>query len=218
MTQTPAPMPKRPGMGLLFAVFTTVGLLTLAAVSVLAWYQWRYNDKVYPGVERGRRAARRTDRGPGRVRGYRRADPVSGRGNHVALRRQVVDPHARHARSLGRRQHDGRAGLRGWPARSGRERKRCAGRHAGWAQQDALDQIRALTEGVALEPILQYDGDQQAAVVRRIAEAVDLAPVEGAITITDADVTGTPGRLGRAMDAETTRQALAHWSNRGPAA
>ncbi len=28
----------------------SLGLLLLAAVSLLAWHQWRYNDKIYPGV------------------------------------------------------------------------------------------------------------------------------------------------------------------------
>jgi vancomycin resistance protein YoaR len=82
-------------------------------------------------------------------------------------------------------------------------------------QQDALDQWQALGAGVDLAPILQYDGEQQAAVIRRVQEEVDVAPVEGAIAITETDVTGTPGRLGRALDAESTRRRLAELVQQG---
>ena len=45
------PMPRRqPRLGCLFPFVITAGLLLLAAVSLLAWYQWRYSDKIYPGV------------------------------------------------------------------------------------------------------------------------------------------------------------------------
>ena len=49
----------------------------------------------------------------------------------------------------------------------------------------------------------------QAQVVARIAEEVNLAPVEGQLSIDGLQVSGTPGRLGRAMDVEATRARLA---------
>jgi vancomycin resistance protein YoaR len=196
-------------MGLLFAVFVTVGLLTLAAVSVLAWYQWQYNEKVYPGVSvagvplggltNEQAAAAITDAltpYPGAEITLRFGDKswvltpdtlgVSVDGSATAAQAFAVGRHGLQA-TASSSVLDMLAGLK----------------------RDAVDQFHALTDGVPIEPILQYDGDQQAAVVRRVAEAVDLAPVEGAITITDTDVTGTPGRLGRAMDTESTRKALA---------
>ena len=41
---------RRPRLGFVFTLIILLGLLLLAAVSLVAWYQWRYNDKVYPGV------------------------------------------------------------------------------------------------------------------------------------------------------------------------
>lgn len=216
MTQTkPQPMPKRPALGLLFAVFTTAGLLALAAVSALAWYQWRYSDRIYPGISAAgvplggltveEAASAVTDAlnpYPGAAITLRFGDK-----SWVLTPDQLgvaVDGSATAAQAFA----VGRHGLAGTAGSS------VLGMLTG-LQQDALDQWQALREGAHLEPILQYDGEAQAAVIRRVQEEVDLAPVEGALAITETDVTGTPGRLGRAMDAESTRRRLAELVQQG---
>jgi vancomycin resistance protein YoaR len=202
-------MPKRPALGLLFAFFTTVGLLTLAAVSVLAWYQWRYNDKIYPGVSAAgvplggltveQAASALTDA----LTPYGGAEITLRFGNKAwALSPDALGVTVDGGATAAQAYAVGRHGLSASASSSPVDM-------LDGLRQDALDQWRALREGVDLQPILQYDGEQQAAVIRRIQEEVDLAPVEGALTITETDVTGTPGRLGRAMDTETTRRELA---------
>lgn len=208
-------MPKRPGLGLLFAVFSTVGLLTLAAVSVLAWYQWRYNDKIYPGVSAAgvplggltveQAAAAVTDA----LSPYPGAEITLRFGDQAwALTPDALGVAVDGSATAAQAYAVGRHGLGGTANSS------VIDMLAG-LKQDALDQWGALSDGVALAPILQYDGEAQAAVIRRIQEEVDLAPVDGAITITDTDVTGTPGRLGRAMDAASTRTRLAELVQQG---
>ena len=208
-------MPKRPVVGFLFAVFTTVGLLTLAAVSALAWYQWRYNDRIYPGVNAAgvplggltvnEAAAAVTDAltpYPGAEITLRFGDK-----SWVLTPDQLgvaVDGSATAAQAFA----VGRHGLKATANSDVLEML------AG-LKQDALEQWQALREGLELEPILQYDGEQQAAVIRRVQEEVDLAPVEGVIAISETDVTGTPGRLGRAMDAESTQRRLAELVRQG---
>lgn len=208
-------MPKRPGLGLLFAVFSTVGLLALAAVSVLAWYQWRYNDKIYPGVSAAgvplggltveQAAAAVTDA----LSPYPGAEITLRFGERSwALTPDALGVAVDGSATAAQAYAVGRHGLAGTANNS------VIDMLAG-LKQDALDQWRALSDGVELAPILQYDSEAQAAIIRRVQEEVDLAPVEGAIAITDTDVTGTPGRQGRAMDAETTRKRLAELVQQG---
>lgn len=202
-------------MGLLFAVFTTVGLIALAAVSVLAWYQWRYNEKIYPGVSAAGvpLGGLTVDEAAAAITDALTPYP----GAEITLRFQdktwvltpdqlgvSVDGSATAAQAYA----VGRHGL------SATENSSVLDMLDG-LRQDALDQWQALREGVELAPILQYDGEQQAAVIRRVQEEVDLTPVEGALTITETDVTGTPGRLGRAMDTEATRRRLAELVQQG---
>jgi vancomycin resistance protein YoaR len=204
------PMPKRPArLGCLFPFLMTAGLLLLAAVSLLAWYQWRYNDKIYPGVS---------------VAGV----PLGG----------LTVQEAESAISDALTPYPGpdvtlRFGDRSWilsasdlgvsvDASATASLAYAIGRHGlaasgaasvadmfGGLEQDMADQWEAMRNGVAVKPTLARDEDLQAQVVARIAEEVNIAPVEGKLTIDGLQVTGTPGRLGRQMDIEATRSALA---------
>lgn len=204
------PMPKRrPRLGCLFPLLMTAGLLLLAAVSLLAWYQWRYGDKVYPGVS---------------VAGV----PLGGLTVDEAESAigDALTPYPGPEVTL-------RFGDRQWvlsasdlgvsvDASATASQAFAIGRHglasSGTASviemfdglwQDMADQWEAMRDGVAVQAILARDENLQAQVVARIAEEVDVAPVEGRLSIDGLQVTGMPGRLGRAMDVEATRAALA---------
>ncbi len=187
----------------------TAGLLLLAAVSLLAWYQWRYNDKVYPGVsvagvplggltvgeaESAVADALTPYPGPDITLRYGDRQWVLSPGDlGVAVDASAT---ASQAFAIGRR------GLA--TSGSGSVIDMFAG-----LQQDLADQWDAMRGGAVVQPILARDEDLQAQVVARVAEEVNVAPVEGKLSIDGLQVSGTPGRLGRAMDVAGTRTALA---------
>ncbi|MGE5603647.1 MAG: VanW family protein [Nitrososphaerales archaeon] len=203
-------MPKRQSrLGCLFPLLMTAGLLLLAAVSLLAWYQWRYNDRIYPGVsvagvplggltvkEAESAIADALTPYPGPEVTLRFGDRswiLSASDLGVSVDASVT---ASQAYAIGRH------GLAASVAVS-------VGDMLGGLGQDMADQWEAMRNGVAVQPTLARDEDLQAQVVARIAEEVDVAPVEGKLIIDGLQVTGTPGRLGRQMDVEATRTALA---------
>lgn len=208
MAHTPMPQ-RRARLGCLYPLMMTAGLLLLAAVSLLAWYQWRYSDKIYPGVSVAGvpLGGLTVDEAASAVTDALTPYP----GPDVTLRfgdRQwvlsasdlgvYVDASATASQAFA----IGRHGLAGSGTASVLEMLE-------GLQQDMVDQWAAMRDGVAVLPILARDEDLQAQVVARIAEEVNVAPVEGALSIDGLQVTGAPGRLGRAMDIETTRNALA---------
>ncbi len=208
MTETP--MPRRaPRLGCLFPLAVTLGLLLLAAVSALAWYQWRYSDKIYPGVSvAGVPLGDLTvDEATSAIADALTPYP----GPDVTLRfgdrRWVlsaddlgvtVDASATAAQAYA----IGRHGLVASGAAT------VSGMFAG-LQQDLLVQWDALRNGVSVQPTLARNEDRQAQVIARLAQEVDLAPVEGQLSIDGLQVVGTPGRMGRAMDVAATRAAVA---------
>lgn len=208
---TQKPMPRRsPLLGCLFPLLMSLGLLLLGAVSALAWYQWRYNDKIYPGVSvAGVPLGDLTvDEAESAIRDALTPYP----GPDVTVRYGAktwvlsaddlgvtVDASATAAQAYA-------IGRHGLAATSGDAS--VLGMFGG-LEQDLLDQWDALRDGVTVQPILARDEDRQAQVVARIAQAVNLSPVDGALTIEGLQVSGTPGRVGRAMDIEGTRAAIA---------
>ncbi len=204
------PMPKRqPRLGCLFPLAMTAGLLLLAAVSLLAWYQWQYNDKIYPGVsvagvplggltvteaESAIKDALTPYPGPDvTLRFGDRRWVLSASDLGVA-----VDASATASQAFA----VGRHGLAGSGTASVADM-------LGGLEQDMFDQWEAMRDGVSVLPALTRDEDLQAQVVARIGEEVNVLPVEGKLSIDGLQVTGTPGRMGRAMDVEATRTALA---------
>lgn len=204
------PMPKRQSrLGCLFPLVMTAGLLLLAAVSLLAWYQWQYNDKIYPGVSVGGvpLGGLTVDEAESAIRDALTPYP----GPDITLRfgdqqwvlsasdlGVSVDASATASQTFA----IGRHGL----ASSGTA---TVLEMFDGLQRDMADQWEAVRGGVVIQPVLARDEDLQAQVVARIAEEVNVAPVEGKLSIDGLQVTGTSGRLGRAMDVEGTRAALA---------
>ncbi len=187
----------------------SAGLLVLAAISLLAWYQWHYADKIYPGVSVGGvpLGGLTVDEAESVVHDALTPYP----GPDVTLR-------------FGDQQWILSAGDLGVSVDTSATASQAfaVGRHGlasngtgsvlamfDGLQRDMADQWEAMRGGVAVQPVLARNEDLQAQVVARIAEEVNIAPVEGKLTIDGLQVTGTPGRLGRVMDIEGTRTALA---------
>lgn len=211
-------MPRRaPRLGCLFPFIMSLGLLLLAAVSLLAWYQWRYSDKIYPGVSvagvplGGLTVDEATSAIKDALTPYPGPNVTLRFGEHRWLLSPddlgvTVDASATAAQAFA----VGRHGLAGSGNTS------VSGMFEG-LQQDLLDQLEAMREGVPVQPIPARNEDHQAQVVARIAEAVNVIPVEGKLNIDGLQVTGTPGRVGRGMDVEATRAAVAQAVRNGGA-
>lgn len=206
---------RRPRLGFVFTLLILLGLLLLAAVSVVAWYQWRYTDRVYPGVS---------------VAGMPLGDLTSTEaagaiadaltpypGPEITLQFEErtwvlraeevgvsVDAGATAAAAFA----VGRAGL------SSTLNGSVVDLFAGLGN-DMLVQWQAMRDGVELQPILQYNEDLLNNTVRRIAEEVNLASVEGRLNIAGLEVSGMPGQVGRTVDVEATRQTLSTLARRG---
>jgi len=206
---------RRPRLGFVFTLLILLGLLLLAAVSVVAWYQWRYTDRVYPGVS---------------VAGMPLGDLTSAEaagaiadaltpypGPEITLQFEErtwvlraeevgvsVDAGATAAAAFA----VGRAGL------SSTLNGSVVDLFAGLGN-DMLVQWQAMRDGVELQPILQYNEDLLNNTVRRIAEEVNLASVEGRLNIVGLEVSGMPGQVGRTVDVEATRQTLSTLARRG---
>ena len=184
-------------------------------MSLVAWHQWRYTDKIYPGIsvagiplggltmqEAESAIADALTPYPGpdvTVRYGDRSWVLASEALGVS-----VDASATAAQAFA----IGRKGLAATASSS------IADLLAG-LQQDTLAQWEAFRDGVMVQPQLQRDEDRLSSAVQRIAEEVDLAPVEGALSITGLEVGGTPGRIGRSVDVAATRGALATAVRRG---
>ncbi len=206
---------RRPRLGFVFTLIMLLGLLLLAAVSLVAWYQWRYNDKVYPGVsvagmplgdltstEAAGAIADALNPYPGPEITLRFEDRT-----WVLRAEQVgvsVDAGATAAAAFA----VGRAGLAGTLNGSVVDLFTGLG-------NDMLVQWEAMRDGVELQPILQYNEDLLNTTVQDIAKEVNLASVEGRLNIAGLEVSGMPGQVGRTVDVEATRQTLSTLARRG---
>ncbi len=206
---------RRPRLGFVFTLIMLLGLLLLAAVSLVAWYQWRYNDKVYPGVsvagmplgdltstEAAGAIADALNPYPGPEITLRFEDRTWVlRAEHVGV---SVDAGATAAAAFA----VGRAGL------SSTLNGSVVDLFTG-LRNDMLVQWEALRDGIELQPILQYNGDLLSTTVQDIANEVNLASVEGRLNIAGLEVSGMPGQVGRTVDVEATRQTLSTLARRG---
>lgn len=206
---------RRPRLGFVFTLIILLGLLLLAAVSIVAWYQWRYNDKVYPGVsvagmplgdltstEAAGAIADALNPYPGPEITLRFEDRTWVlRAEHVGV---SVDAGATAAAAFA----VGRAGL------SSTLNGSVVDLFTG-LRNDMLVQWEALRDGIELQPILQYNGDLLSTTVQDIANEVNLASVEGRLNIAGLEVSGMPGQVGRTVDVEATRQTLSTLARRG---
>lgn len=195
----------RPRWGIWLFFLLALGLLALAAVAVVTAYQWRYSDRVFPGV---------------RVAGIP-LDDLTLDEAAVAIR-DGLTPYPAPPITV-------RYGERSWSFSAadlgvavdasatatlayavGRQGVASGTVAEMWAglRDDLAAQWQALRYGLTLPPIIKYDESRVALALKRIAQAVDLPPQEGTLSIVGLAVTGTPGRPGRSADVEATRAAL----------
>ncbi len=195
----------RPRWGIWLFSLLVIGLLVLAAVAAVTAYQWHYSDRVFPGVRvagiplddltlDGAAAAIRDGLTPYPappiiVRYGERSWSFSAADLGVAVDANAT---AAEAYAIGRQGALGGSLAEIW---------------AG-LRDDLLAQWQALRYGITLAPTLKYDENRVALALKRIAQAVDLPPQEGALSIAGLEVTGTPGRSGRMVDLTATRAAL----------
>lgn len=196
----------RPRWGIWLFFLLAIGLLTLTAVSALTAYQWRYSDRIFPGV---------------RVAGIALGDLTLDEA--TAAIQDGLTPYPAPPVTL-------HYGERSWSFSAADlgvavDAAATAAAAYGVGRQGALDgsladmwiglrndllaQYHALRTGVVMTPTLRYDENLLAVALRRIAQEVDLPPQEGALRIAGLEVTGTPGRPGRLVDVAATHAALA---------
>lgn len=195
----------RPRWGIWLFFLLAIGLLALAAVVAVTAYQWRYSDRVFPGV---------------RVAGIPLDDLTLDEA--AAVIRDGLTPYPAPPVVV-------RYGERSWSfsaadlgvavdARATAATAYAVGRRGAqggsWAEMgaglrdDLVAQWQALRHGLTLPPIVKYDEGRVALALKRIAQEVDLPPQEGTLSIAGLEVTGSPGRPGRFADVQATRAAL----------
>ncbi len=194
-------------LGFVLLLALIVGVLTLAAVTAVAAYQWQYRDRIYEGV-------------------FAAGVPLGGMTLDEATQalQAALNPYPGDPVVL---RYTGREWLL-TPTDLGFSVNAAAtaaaafkvGRSVATGSDDSLPSLwtglqadlaaqwAALRRGVVVEPVLSFDQDRLAALLRRIAREVDLPPQEGTLTIAGLEVNGLPGRLGRQVDIEATRLAL----------
>jgi vancomycin resistance protein YoaR len=183
--------------------------LAVAAVAAIpVAYQFRYADRIYEGVEvAGIPLGGLTlDEATKLLRG-RLATPVTA---PVTLRYEMRS-WALSSGELGV-SVDARATAAA-AYRVGRQGDASAGRASVAAglnrlRRDLTDQWEAWRFGAVVEPILQFDENRLALLLKQIAREVDQPPREGALTFSDAGVTGVTGVPGRLVDVDATRAAI----------
>ncbi len=196
----------RPRWGIWLFFLLVIGLLALAAVAAVTAYQWRYSDRVFPGV---------------RVAGIPLDDLTLDEA--VAAIQDGLTPYPAPPITV-------RYGERSWSfaaadlgvavdAYTTAATAYAVGRQgvlggslaviSAGLRDDLAAQWHALRHGVTVAPALKYDENRVARALKRIAQEVDLPPQEGSLSIAGLEVTGTPGRSGRLADVTATRATLA---------
>lgn len=206
---------RKSRLGCVLTPIVLLGLLLLAAVSLVAWYQWRYTDKVYPGVsvagmplgdltstEAAGAIADALNPYPGPEITLRFEDRT------WVLRAEEVGVSVDAGATAAAAFAVGRAGLSS--TMNGSIMDLFAG-----LRDDLLVQWEAMRDGIELQPILQYNEDLLDNTVRSVAAEVNLASVEGRLSISGLEVSGMPGQVGRTVDVEATRQTLSTLARRG---
>ncbi len=219
MTQAPihhtqrASRPSR--FGFLFFLVIILGLFLLAGVSLIAWHQWRYNDKIYPGISvagmpvGGLTVEEATSAIDDALTPYPGPDITVRFGDRswvLSSESLGVSVDASATAALAFR--IGREGLAA--TASGSVTDLLAG-----LKEDTLAQWEAFWNGEALQPVLQRDEELLDITLQRIAGEVNLTPAEGVLSIVGLEVSGTPGSVGRSVDVAATHSALVTAVRRG---
>lgn len=193
--------------GILLLLLLIVGLAALAVVGVVTAYEFRYADRIYPGVE---------------VAGI----PLAGLtlDEAAAAIKDGLNPYPGPSVTL-------TYGDRSWslaPADLGLTVDAGATAAAAYAvgrqgllassgslssfwpdlRADLMTQWAALREGYSISPTLRFDEGRLIYTLKRIARAVDVPPVEGGLQISGLEVSAVPGRVGRQVNLDATRAAL----------
>jgi vancomycin resistance protein YoaR len=206
---------RRRHWGLWLLPFILGGLLVLAAVSIVAAYQYEYRNRIYPGVQIAgiNVGGLSLDEAATALKEGLTPYPGSPVVMQYGDRRWALSPSdlgiavdgiasAAQAYAVGR--HGATTA-----ATSPRSDWK-AYLQAQWQglRTDLLSQWQALRDGQALDPVLTSDDGQISYHLLRIAREVDLAPQEGSLTVSGLDVITTDGKPGRQVDMEVSRAAL----------
>lgn len=200
-----SPPAVRPRWGIWLFFLLALGLLALAVVAGVAAYQWRYSDRVFPGVSvAGIPLDGLTlDEAAAAIRDGLTPYPAPPITVHYGERSWAFT-----AADLGVDVDAGPTAAAAYAV--GRQGVFSGSLAETWAglRDDLLAQWAALSDGVTLAPMLKYDQGRLALALKRIAQEVDLPPQEGALSIVGLEVSGTPGRAGRQVDIAAARTAM----------
>lgn len=196
---------SRPRWGLWLFFLLTIGALVLAAVGVLAAYQFSYAERIYPGVQVAGISLRGATLSDATVIIADELTPYPGTAVtlYYGERTWLLSPGdlgvaidaratASAAYAVGRQSLTGASGVSGL---------------SGLAR-DLASQWQALRVGTVVSPTLRFDESRLAFTLRRITQEVDLPPREGSLAISGLEVSAVPGENGRRVNAEATRRAL----------
>lgn len=204
MARTASP---RPGLGIVVLLALASGVIALAAVGAVAAYQWRYNDRIYPGVYSAGIPLGSLTLDEARDTVRTALSPYPGAPIRLQYGQQewllsagdlgiTVNAAATAADAFG-------VGRRGSTSFAGSLIELWAGLRA-----DLVTQWIALRQGIHIPPTLNLNEDQLALTLRRVAQEIDLPAQEGALAINGLEVHGLPGRVGRQVDFAATWGAL----------
>jgi len=201
--------PSRPRFDVWVFFLLALGVLALAAVTALTLHELRYGNRGYEGVEVAGiplggltidEAADAIRDGltpyPGQTITLRDGDrtwSLSPSDLGVSVDAQAL---AAEAFAVGRR---GALADMGTSAPSLLQGLR----------EDLTAQWHALEAGVSIPPIVRFDRNRLALILKQIAQEVDLPPREGTLSISGLEVSGASGEPGRMVDQAKTRAAIA---------
>jgi len=177
-------------------------LVILASLGIVASYQFRYRERIYPGVsvagipldgmsldEARRSIEQEMTPYPGETLFLRWGDRMWVLGPDDLGVGVDAKSTAALAYAVGRKGVPGGTFLTNLGA-------------------DLPEQWGSLAFGRHIEPVLQYDEGKIAVIVHRIADEVNLAPREATLSINGLDINTTPGYAGRQLNADELRYAL----------
>lgn len=196
----------RPYGGFWIFLLLAVGLVALVGVGLIAFYEWRYAERVYQGVEvagaplGGLTLAEAVDAIRDRWTPYPGAPLVLRYGKQTwtlsaADLGVAVDAvgTASAAFAIGRRgQGTGATPADVWTG----------------LRTDLVEQWSALQAGTVISPTLRFDEARVWLTLQGIAQQVEVPAREGALTITGLEVRGTAGQTGRRVDTAAVAAAI----------